>query len=172
MYPNFRRFVQTLGEWEGTLFAIIVFGCVMTLMIFMKEEYHYMTGLFPLPIPGIDYTTAVYGPIGGFLIIIFTKIFLFLLDPVIWFIKQVWKLFVRVVLYLYRCILKVNGVVEHNAPIWFGVIWLVSVAVVISGLVLCFKPYISFLSGVITLALGIGFMAFLVIKRKQYDSDF
>ncbi|MDR0496414.1 MAG: hypothetical protein LBH42_02235, partial [Treponema sp.] len=22
MYPNFRRFVQTLGEWEGTLFAI------------------------------------------------------------------------------------------------------------------------------------------------------
>ena len=172
-YPNFRRFIQTLGEWTGTLFAIIVFGCVLILLLLLRDEYRMIIGMLPVPFYDLNFTVALYGPIVGFLIIIATKIFLFLLDPVIWLVKQIWKLFVRIVLYFYRCIIKVHGVVEQNTPVWFGVIWLISVAVVAVGLVLCHAllrrpvPFL-FLGGVFTVALGLGFMAFLVIKRKNY----
>jgi|GEM_PF-2244895 len=172
-YPNFRRFIQTMGEWLGTIFAIIVFGCVIVLMLILKEEYRFILGV--LPIPGfynLNLTIALYGPIFGFIFIIATKIFLFLLDPIIWIIKQIWKLFVRIVLYFYRCIINVYGIFEQNTPVWFGVIWLFGLTVICSGLVLCFALFtyhqaIFMVSGVITLALGLGFMAFLIIKRKS-----
>ena len=172
-YNNFRRFVQTLGEWTATVFAIVVFFGVLIVMICAGNEYYYISGLIPLPIPAIDVSIALFGLVGGFLIIIATKILLFLLDPVIWLVKQIWILFKRIVLYFYRCVIKVHGTIEQNTPVWVGVTWLISVLVVVCGLILCFRVfrYSSgiFIGAVITVALGLAYMGFLVIKRRSHD---
>jgi hypothetical protein len=165
-YANFRRFLQTTGEWLGTLVAIIVFGSVIILMLFAKDSYRYLTGW--LPVPPIDFTTALYGPVAGFVIIIATKIFLFLLDPIIWLIRQLWGLLVRLVKFFYRCVTKICGTVEENTPVWFGVVWLLAIAVVITGLILCFK--FTGIPSAIALVFGLAFMAYLIFKRKHYDA--
>jgi len=174
MYNNFRRFMQTLGEWTATIFAIVVFFGVLIVMIFAGDEYYYITSVIPLPIPAIDVSIALFGLVGGFLIIIATKIFLFLLDPIIWLVKQIGILIKRIVLYCYRCVIKVHGTIEQNTPVWIGVTWLVSILVVICGLVLCFKVfgYSSgvFIGAVLTVALGLAYMGFLVIKRKSHEA--
>ena len=175
MYNNFRRFIQTLGEWAATLFAIVVFFGVLIIIIFAGDEYYMLTSI--LPIPAIGPTIAVFGLVGGFLIIIATKILLFLLDPLIWLIKQIWILIKRMVLYFYRCVVKVSGTVEQHTPIWLGITWLLSVFVVLSGIALCFRAFnsASVISAVFAMALGLGYMGFLVIKRKNlnlnHDSD-
>ena len=174
-YLNFRRFVQTLGEWTATFFAIAVFFGVLIVVIFGYRAERTIANLIPLPVPGLDLTMALAGPVIGFLIIIATKILLFLLDPVIWLVKQIWRLFVRIVLYFYRCVIKMHGLFEQNMPVWIGVNWLFAILVLVCGLVLCFKLFINpgrdiFLGAVITVALGLAFMGFLVIKRKNYDA--
>ena len=169
MYSNFRRFIQTLGEWSATTFAIVVFFGVLIIMIF-AGEYSY---LVPLPFPAIDAIIAVLGLVGGFVIIIATKILLFLLDPIIWLIKQIWILIKRIVMYFYRCVVKVSGTVEQHTPIWLGITWLLSVLVVLCGIALCFRAFnsASVISAVVAMALGLGYMGFLVIKRKNLDHE-
>jgi hypothetical protein len=175
LYNNFRRFIQTLGEWTATVFAIIVFLGVLVGMIIAGDEFNMILSGLPLPALGLGIGTAFAGLIGGFMIIIATKIFLFLLDPIIWLIKQVWSLLVRVVLYCYRCIIKVFGIFEQDAPVWIGVNWLIAVLVVALGLVLGarLRSYPSmpiFLGAAFAIALGFAYMGFLVIKRKNYDA--
>ena len=175
IYANFRRFVQTLGEWTGTMFALMVFGSVIFLMLLLKNEYYRISGLLPFSVPYINFNTALLGPVIGFLIIICTRIFLFLLDPFIRLVKKIWILIVRIVLYSYRCIVKFFGIVEQNSSVWIGVVWLFSAAVVITGISLCcylfrYPRIVFFICGVITLALGLAMMAFLVIKRKNNDA--
>ena len=167
-YSNFRRFIQTIGEWLGTFVAISVFGCVIVLMIFLSEEYYMVTEILPLPIYQVDIVAALYGPIAGFLIIIATKILLFLLDPIIWLIKQIWKLFVRIVLFVYRCVINTCGVVEKNTPFWVGLTWLLAVAAVVVTLYLCFVNY--GIAQVIALAVSLGFMGYLLFRRKNHDA--
>jgi hypothetical protein len=174
-YLNFRRFVQTLGEWIATIFAIVVFFGVIILMIFGRNAIYSIVSLIPLPVPPLDLTMALAGPVIGFVIIIAMKIMLFLLDPVIWLVKQIWRLFVRIVLYFYRFVVKVHGLFEQNAPVWIGVNWLIAIVVVACGLILCTRLFTDpgrdiFLGAVITVALGLGLMAFLVVKRKNYDA--
>jgi len=166
-YANLRRFIQTAGEWLGTVFAISLLGIIVILMIFLSEEYYYITHAFPLTIPGVDITTALFGPIVGFIIIIATKILLFLLDPIIWLIKQIWILFKRFVLYCYRIVIGISGTVEKNTPIWIGVTWLLAIGVIITSLVLCFT-YQS-LAPIIGLIAALAFMGYLMFKRKHYD---
>jgi hypothetical protein len=166
-YDNFRCFIQTLGEYTGTVFAINVFFNTVVFLIALGERAAYITGMLPFSVPRPDFSFALTGPIAGFLIILATKIFLFLLDPVIWLIRRIWSLFTRIVLYYYRCVIKLHGVIEQNAPLWFGFVWLVSVATAISGLVLLFKNILW--GGAVSLTLGLVLMAFLVIKKKQYD---
>jgi hypothetical protein len=166
-YDNFRCFIQTLGEYAGTVFAINVFFSVIVLLVFLGDEIVYVAGILPFSVPRPDFSHALAGPITGFLIILATKILLFLLDPVIWLIRQIWSLFTRIVLYYYRCVIKLHGVIEQNAPVWIGFIWLVSLATVICGLTLLYKNIIW--GGAVSLTLGLVLMGFLVIKRKQYD---
>ena len=166
-YPNFRRFIQTTGECMGTFIAITVFGSVLILMLFFRDEAYLITSFIPLSLPPLEITHALFGPVAGFIIIIVTKILLFLLDPIIWLIKQIWTLFVRIVKYCYRCVINVHGVIEKNTPVWFGFVWLLAVAVVITGVVLCFRA--MNLYAALALALGLAFMAFLVYKKKQFD---
>jgi hypothetical protein len=165
-YDNFRCFIQTMGEWIGTLVAIIIFGSVIILMLLVKDNYYFLTGW--LPLPSIELAAALFGPIAGFVIIIATKIFLFLLDPIIWLIRKVWGLFVRIVKYFYRCVTKICGTVEQNSSVWSGVVWLLAVAVVITGLILCFK--FTGLTSAIALVFGLAFMAYLIYKKKHYDA--
>jgi len=167
-YSNFRRFIQTIGEWLGTFIAISVFGCIIILMIFLSDEYYMITNVLPLSIYQVDIVAALYGPITGFLIIIVTKILLFLLDPVIWLIKQIWKLFVRVVLFVYRCVINISGIVEKNTPFWIGLTWLLAFTAIVVSLVLCF--IYGSIYAVIALAASFGFMGYLLFKRKNYDA--
>ncbi|MCL2265968.1 MAG: hypothetical protein FWC22_08000 [Treponema sp.] len=166
-YDNFRRFIQTTGEWLATFLAISIFGIVIILLILLPEEYHLLTYSIPFSIPAIDVITAFYGIICGFIIIIATKILLFLLDPIIWLIKQLWKLIVRAVLFLYRCVISLAGTVEKNTPIWIGVTWLFSIAVIITCLVLCF--YFGTMAPVIGLIASLIFLGYMLFKRKHYD---
>ena len=167
-YLNFRRFIQTMGEWLGTLTAIIGLGSVLILMFLLKDNYSLFTMLFRLPFFRMDFVTSIYGPVAGFVIIIATKLALFILDPIIWLIKQIWRLFARIVLYFYRYILNVHGVIEKHSTIWSGIVWLIAATVVMTGLFLCVCTRgNAFPNGIIILALGIGFMVFLVIKRKR-----
>ena len=181
-HVNLRRFIQTLGEWTGTLFAIIVFGCVTVILLILKNEINEIRSIaasntifnmFPIPVPVIDIFLPLYGIIGGFLIIIATKIFLFLYDLFVHLISGVWKLLVRIVLYYYRCTVKIHRTIEQNTSVWIGLVWLFSAAVVISGLILCYKligqDFRAYLLGILSLALGLGLMAFLVAKRKNYN---
>ena len=176
IYPNFRRFIQTSGEWAGTVFAINVLFCVLIPVLLLKNEYYYLAQLLIFPIPGFDMTFALLGPVIGFLIIIASRIFLFLLDPIIWLVKKIWALFVRIVLYFYRCTIKWHGVVEQHTSVWMGIIWLLSAIVVVAGLSFCSILFIYPSStilwcGVITIALGLGMMAFLVIRRKNHENN-
>jgi hypothetical protein len=166
-YDNFRCFIQTLGEWVGTVYAISVFFGVIIVLAVLRAKASAISGILPLSVPRLDFSIALAGPVVGFLIILATRIFLFLLDPITWLIKQIWILFTRIVLYYYRCVIKLHGVVEQNTSVWIGFVWLVSLATVIAGLVLLFKRIIP--GGAISLALGLVLMGFLVIKRKQYD---
>ena len=173
IYDNFRRFLQTLSEWTGTVFAIIVFGCVTVITFLLKEEINTITSLIPfeLPLPVIDFSFALFGLAGGFLIILASKILLFLLDLLVLLFLKIWKLIIRIVLYYYRCIVKVHSTIELNTTVWIGLVWLLAAAVVILGLVMCYKlmgaGFRLYLPGIITLALGLGFMAFMVVKRKN-----
>ena len=168
LYRNFKRFAQTLGEWSATFIAITVFGGVITLIAFLPKEYYVLTSALPISIPAINLSFAFLGPIAGFLIIVIMKIFFFLLDILVWLLKQIWYLFVRIVKYFYRCIVKIHGTIEKNTQIWSGVIWLLAVAVVITGLVLCLNQ--GGLYPIFVLLFGLGFCAYLVFKRKHYDA--
>ena len=174
LYVNLRRFIQTLGEWTGTLLAIIVCGAVIIYLIFIGGEDTLIVPMLPFPLPAINYVLALYGLIGGFLIILATKIFLFLLDIVVGLLGRIWNLFVGIILYYYRCIVKVHRTIELNTSVWIGLVWFFSAIVVIAGLILCFKLIGTslgiYLLGIIPLALGLGLMAFLVVKRKNYDA--
>ena len=167
-YNNFRRFIQTLGESLGTYVAIVVFGGVIFLMIFLHDTYYIVTGMIPIPVPPINLATAVYGPIIGIIIIIATKILLFLLDPLIWLVKQIWKLFVRFVLYVYRLLTSCAVTVEKSTPFWIGITWLLAIAAVIFSIILCFKQ--SGLFSSLALAFSLGFLGYYLFKRKHYDS--
>jgi hypothetical protein len=153
------------GIWTGTVFAISVFGVIIILMIFLREEYFFITQALYFPIPDISIVTALFGPIGGFIIIIITKIILFLLDPLVWLIKQIWGLIKRAVLYCYRFIISFFGTLEKNNPFWVGATWVVAVGVIIATLVLCFQ--FRGIAPVIALAAGLAFMGFLMFKRKH-----
>jgi len=165
-YPNFRRFIQTVGEWLGTFLAISVFGTVLVLLILMSDDYSLIADALPFPIPGISIVTAFYGPIAGFIVIIVTRIILFLLDPVIWLITQIWGLIKRIALYFYRFTIGFFGTVEKNTPFWVGATWILAVGVIVATLVLCFMyGGIAMTAG---LAAALGFMGYLMFKRKDY----
>ena len=175
-HVNLRRFIQTLGEWTGTLFAIIVFGCICVILLVLTDAYDYISllmVLFPIPLPEISIYLAIYGLIGGFFIMIATKVILFLYDLLIWLGSRLWRLLVRIVQYYYRCIIKIHRTLELNTSVWIGVVWLFAAVAVFIGLILCFKlvgtDFRAYLLGLIPLGLGLGFMAFLVINRKNYD---
>jgi len=175
IYPNFRRFVQTFGEWAGTMVALIVFGTVLITMLVLKDELDLIISMLPFPVSGFSFSAALFGPVAGFVIIIATMIFLFLLDPIIWLVKKIWALIVRIVLFFYRCVVKFSGTVEQNTPVWIGAVWLFSAAVVCTGISLCcrirvYPNMVLFFAGVSAIALGLAMMAFLVIKRKNYDA--
>ena len=166
-YINLRRFIQTAGEWLGTIVAISVFGVILVLVIFLSEEYHMIVRTLPFPIPDVNIVTAFYGLIAGFVIIIATKIFLFLLDPLIWLLKQIWNLIKRFVLFCCRCIVSFSGTIEKNTPFWIGVTWILAGAAIVTCLVMCFT--FRNLPSVIALAASLGFMGYLMFKRKHYD---
>jgi len=166
LYPNFRRFIQTAGEWLGTVFAISVFGAVLVLVIFLSEDYNTIAGIIPFSTPDITIATAFFGPVGGFVIIIITKIILFLLDPVIKFVLWIWGLFKRIVIYCYRFIISFFGTVEKNTPFWVGATWVLAVGVIITLLVLCFIYEVG-IAITIGLAAALAFMGYLVYKRKH-----
>ena len=166
-YDNFRRFIKTSGEWLGTFFAISVFGIIIVLMIFLSESYQYVTDFLPFQVPSINIAVAFLGPIGGFLIIIATKILLFLLDPIIWFIKQIWFFIKWIVVYCYRFIISFLKTFEKNTSFWVGITWILAVAVIIATLTLCFK--VGGIAPVIGLAAALAFMGYLLFKRKHYD---
>jgi len=164
-YPNFRRFIQTAGEWLGTVLAISVFGAVLVLLIFLSEDYNMIVGILPFSTPGISIATAFYGPIGGFIIIIITRIILFLLDPVIRLITWIWGLIKRIVLYCYRVTIGFFGTIEKNTPFWISATWILAVGVIVTTLVLCFMyGGIAMIAG---LAAALAFMGYLVYKRKH-----
>ncbi|MCL2244694.1 MAG: hypothetical protein FWC03_09550 [Treponema sp.] len=176
VYPNFRRFIQTYGEWIATVYAIIAFFGGIILLFVAGEYFYSLAGLLPIPVPGLE-LLIISGPLGGFLIIIATKIVLFLLDPLIWLIKKIWSLLVRIALYIYRCIIKAFGIFEDNTPVWVGVNWLIAVLVTFGGLILGFRLFstgsITFGSALgvaLILALGLTFMAFIIIKRKKTET--
>jgi hypothetical protein len=167
VYMNFRRFIQTVGEWTGTVFAINVFGGVIILTSLLSETYYMITSVIPFPMPFINPSHALYGPIIGFLIIIGTKIFLFLLDPVIWLIKQIWKLFTRIILYCYRFVISLFGTFEKNTPVWVGVTWLLTIAAIIASLVLCFVR--GGIIPAVAIVASLAFLGYFMYKRKLYD---
>jgi len=164
-YNNFRRFVQTLGEWLGTFTAISVFGIVLILTILLADKYYMIIGAFPFKIPEINIVMAFLGPICGFIIIVVTKILLFLFDPIIWLLKQVWKLLVRIVLFFYRCTINVGGTCEKNTNLWVAVTWLFAIGVIITSLVLCFIR--GGLAPAIGLTASIAFLGYLFYRRKH-----
>ena len=166
-YNNLRRFIQTVGEWSGTIIAIGVFGIILVLVIFLSEDYHLIIRVLPFQIFDVNIVMAFYGLIAGFIIIIATKILLFLLDPIIWLLKQLWNIIKRIVLFCYRCILNLSGTVEKNTPVWVGVTWILTIAAIIACLVLCFR--FGNIASVIALAAALGFMGYLMFKRKHYD---
>ena len=158
------------------MYAIIAFFGGLIILFFAGEYYNYIIRLLPLPVPGLE-MLIVSGPLGGFLIIIATKIVLFLLEPIIWLIKKIWSLLVRFALYIYRCIIKAFGIFEENTPVWIGVNWLIAVLVAFGGLILAFRLFsrgnITFGSAfgvALILALGLGFMAFIIIRRKNSET--
>jgi len=167
VYPNLKRFIQTAGEWFGTVFAISVFGTVLVLLIFMPDDYPMITGVLSFPISEITIATAFYGPIVGFIIIIITKIILFLLDPLLWLITQLWGLIKRVALYCYRLTISFFGTVEKNTPFWVGATWVLAVGVIIATIVLCFRY--GGIAATAGLAAALAFMGYLLFKRKHYD---
>jgi hypothetical protein len=164
-YPNFRRFIQTVGEWLGTFLAISVFGSVFILLIFLSDDYNLIAGILPFSTPGISIAMAFYGPIGGFIIIIITKIILFLLDPVIRLIVWIWGLIKRIVLYCYRVTISFFGNVERNTPFWIGATWVLAVGVIIATLVLCF--IFGGIAMTVGLVAALAFMGYLIFKRKH-----
>ena len=166
-YKNFRRFIQTSGEWIATVTAIIVFFSVITLISFLSNELHEIRRSISSSIPNIDILTAFYGIIAGFIIIIATKILLFLLDPVIWLIKQIWKLIVRIVLFFYRCVVSFSGTIEKNTSFWIGVTWILAGFAVIACLSFCYL--FEGIAPVIGLTASLAFMGYLLFKRKHYD---
>jgi len=167
-YDNIRRFIQTTGEWLGTFTAISIFGIIIVLMIFLSESYQYVTDFLPFPVPSLNIAVAFCGPVGGFLIIIATKILLFLLDPIVWLIKQIWYFIKWIVVYCYRFIVSFLKTVEKNTSFWVGITWILAAAVIIATLILCFK--FRGIAPVIGLAAALAFMGYLLFKRKHYDT--
>ena len=195
-YDNLRRFIQTMGEFLGTTFAIVTFGSMLILGLILGQEVGNLIFFMPLvgdilgvgDIVHLGVAGAFVGPVVGFVIIICTKILLFLLDPIIWLLKQIW----RYIRWFFRCLINLGTVVEKHTPVWFGVAWLLGVAVVIAGLVLCFQWYavgalgavMDILGGgmgmdaqpsaaagifsALVVAFGLGFLAFLVHKKKNF----
>jgi hypothetical protein len=107
----------------------------------------------------------VYGPIGGFIIIIITKIILFLLDPVIRLITWIWGLIKSIVQYCYRVTISFFGTVEKNTPFWVGATWVLAVGVIIATLVLCF--IFDGIAMTVGLVAALAFMGYLIFKRKH-----
>ncbi|MCL2094130.1 MAG: hypothetical protein FWH12_08055 [Treponema sp.] len=175
-YPNLRRFIQTLGEWAGTVFAITVFGMSIVYLLFVRDHYTLSLPLISLPVP-IPFTVmnlGFGGPIFGFLLIIATKIFLFILDLLVKLLGSIWKLLLRIVLYYYRCVVKIHRTIEVNTQIWAGVLWIISAVVVGFGIYVTYRlmgsPFNILLAGLVPLALGLGFMAFLAAKRRNPEA--
>jgi len=166
-YVNFRRFVQTTGEWLGTFSAITVFGVILVLAIFLSEKYQYIAGFLPFSLPRINILMAFSGLVGGFFIIIATKILLFLLDALVWLIRQIWNFIKWIARYCQRIIFNLLKTIEKNTPIWTGVTWILAIAVIISALTLCFR--FGGIFPVIGLAAALAFMGYLMFKRKHYD---
>ena len=168
-YNNFKCFIRTLSEWLGVLIAII--GCAVTiiLLLLFRDFFYLLSAVLPQRFLAANFLTVIIGPVTGFLIIIVTKILLFLLDLLVWLLSRIWGLFVRLVMYAYRCVLNISGVAEKHSSILNGVVWLLAAAVVIIGLVMCFRYTSFFLNGVITLALGLGFMVFLFVIRRRLN---
>ena len=172
-YPNFRRFIQTLGEWTATLVAIIGFFTGIIIIIMSNTgDFRIILSFMPLMVRSFGLMLAPYSLVVGFLIIIATKIILYLLDPVIWLIKQLWSLLVRVVLYFYRITLKVFGIFEENAPLWFGVNWLLAILVVAAGLWMGCKLLTSpswplAFATILSVGLGLSYTGFMILRKKK-----
>lgn len=152
-YDNLRRFLQTLGEFCATFIAINVFG--LTLIQMLGD-----VGLGDIGI-GAGITEALMGPVIGFVIIIVTKIILFLLDPVIWVLKQIW----RFIKYIFRNGIKIGKAVEEYTPAWVGITWLFGIAVVIAGL------RVGGIASALIVAFGLAFLSFLIYKKKRYIDE-
>ena len=172
-YPNFRRFIQTFGEYSATLVAIIGFFTGIIIIIMSNtNDYRLFLSYFPSLLNYYGLMLAPYSLVAGFLIIIATKIILFLLDPIIWLIKQIWSLIVRLVLYFYRTTLKAFGVFEENTSLWFGVNWLMAILVAACGLWLACglikNPSLPLsLGAIILIGLSLTYMGFMVIRKKK-----
>jgi len=201
LYGNFRAFLQTLGEWTGTLYGLIICLTTIVLYIFLRDDngfllsiilgslnldflfldsetiFSTLVGLLMLPIRGVNLSTAIFGLCTGFIIILATRIFLIVLDFVYMLLLKIWNLIKGIVLYYYRCIIRIHRTIEQNSTIWLGVVWLFAILVVIAGLVLCYlltlttslrgEGFGPYLMAIIPVIMGLGLMAFLVLKWRN-----
>jgi hypothetical protein len=71
--PVISHFIQTLGEWFGTWFAIVGAGFALFATIFLGSEAGYLASGLHLPI-GHGIVFIVIAPIYGFLIIVFSRL--------------------------------------------------------------------------------------------------
>ncbi|MDD8019977.1 MAG: hypothetical protein PHU81_02165 [Acidobacteriota bacterium] len=71
--PIFSHFIQTLGEWFGTLFAIVGFGGALISMILVGDDGYSFLRLIGLRFPGRGWLGILLMPIIGYLIVIFTR---------------------------------------------------------------------------------------------------
>lgn len=162
MYDNLRRFIQTLGEFLATFVAIAVFG--LGLVFLIPRAYEGWAFFF---VPYVNYIwgygpAAIFiGPALGVVIIVATKIALFLLDPVIWLLRQIW----RYIKWFFRNVINIGIAVERFTPVWAGITWLFSMLVVFSGLSVAVVA--SGVVGGIISAFGFIFMGFLVFMRYK-----
>ena len=174
LYLSFRSFILTLGEWTGTLTAILGFGFILIFALIFNEGISLISTIYPIPISGLQFYYAFGALVLGFLIILGTRILIFIIDLLAKLLKSIWTLLLRIILYYYRCIVKIHRTIELNTSVWIGVVWLFSAVTVVFGLVLSYRLLGSslgtYLLGLIPLFLGLGFMAFLVMTRKKHDA--
>ena len=71
--PIFSHFIQTLGEWFGTLFAIVGFAGLLISMILLGNDAYWFLKLIGLRFPVLGWTGIFLLPIIGYLIVILTR---------------------------------------------------------------------------------------------------
>ena len=89
--PVFSHFVQTLGEWLGTLVAVIGFSFSLLVTIILGSEGNYLSQVLGIWFLNNSAISIIVMPIYGFLIIVIGRVFAETLRALVSIVKNTKK---------------------------------------------------------------------------------